>query len=153
MEGKIIHKVETYSDSLRPGYEYEVKHKKFLYSINEVSESGELQPFCTGVSLSVYSILTAAHCMQKYEKTNNYTNLRVSDNTKNNYEVLTSESHVDYESGFSDFTDICIVTVIFLANFSRCHRKKLIDFIAFRPVTTMGQPAQGSEEAPYLICH
>ena len=62
--------------------------------------------------------------MQKYEKTNNYTKLRVS-NENTNREVLTSDSHADYESGFSDFTDICIVTVIIQANFSRCHRKKI----------------------------
>ena len=51
--------------------------------------------------------------MEKYEPTDNYTKLRVS-NEQYSHGILTSESHMDYGSGFSEVADICIVTVIFL---------------------------------------
>ena len=126
VEGKLIYNVKVHSDLSPPEYDTLARHKRYLYSISEVSESSEQIPFCTGVSLTAICILTAAHCMQKYEKANNYTKLRVANNKKS-HEVLTSESHVDYKTGFSEFTDICIVTVIFLANFSRCHHHKKIN--------------------------
>ena len=116
VEGKIIHNVATYCDPLPLAYCSKIELQRSVYSINEVSESGEEIPFCTGVALSISTILTAAYCMKKYEKADNYTNLRVS-NDETMHEVLTSESHADYEGGFSEFTDICIVTVIKLEKF------------------------------------
>ena len=90
-----------------------VKHKRFVYSIREVFESGEQILVCTGVAITDFTILTAAYCMEKYEPTDNYTKLRVS-NEQYSHGILTSESHMDYGSGFSEVADICIVTVIFL---------------------------------------
>ena len=127
MDGKIIHNRETYTDTLPHKYYTIPNHQRSVYSINEISESGEKIPLCTGVALTVVTILTAAYCMQKYEETNNYINLYVSD-VKTSHKVLTSESHADYGGGFSEFSDICIVTVIFLINLLRCHCEKFYRF-------------------------
>ena len=105
MENKLI--VRDFDEPIDDIYHFELKFQDFLISI---SDKGK--PICTGYIVSWYSVVTVAHCMEKYETEDNYDGL-IARHINEHNKILTSRSHPNYRTKHRKFYDISVVTVSF----------------------------------------